>query len=81
MLRLEIRTRLSPEKAIAEAVAFFGPGGYGLEVRENDKDHAYFVGGGGSVAIAATSQDKNTSVELISQEWDFQVREFTEKIG
>jgi hypothetical protein len=80
MLRLEAKTKLSPEKAIEQAVVFFGPDGYGLEVKENYKDHAYFVGGGGSVAITADTKDKKTTVDIVSREWDFQVQEFLKKI-
>ena len=80
MLRLEVKTKLSTEKAIEQAVAFFGPDGYGLEVKENYKNHAYFEGGGGSVAISTSVKDKKTTVDIVSREWDFQVQEFAEKI-
>ena len=80
MLRLEVMTKLSPEKAIERAVAFFGPEGYGLEVKENYKNHAYFEGGGGGVTISTSIKDEKTAVEVVSKEWDFQVQEFTEKI-
>jgi hypothetical protein len=80
MLRLEIQTKLSPEKAVEKAVAFFGPDGYGLEVKENYKNHAYFVGGGGSVTISTSVKGKKTAVDIESREWDFQVKEFAEKI-
>jgi len=80
MLRLEIQTKLSPEKAVEKAVAFFGPDGYGLEVKENYKNHAYFEGGGGGVTISTRVKGKKTAVDIVSNEWDFQVREFAEKI-
>jgi len=80
MLNLEIKTKLSPEEAVEKAVAFFGPDGYGLEVKENYKNHAYFEGGGGSVAISTSVKDEKTAVDIESREWDFQVQEFAEKI-
>ena len=80
MLRLEAKTKLSPEKTVEQAVAFFGPDGYGLEVKENYKNHAYFEGGGGSVAVTTSIKDEKTSVDIVSREWDFQVQEFLEKI-
>ncbi|MGD9142974.1 MAG: hypothetical protein PVG61_03920 [Dehalococcoidia bacterium] len=80
MIRLEAKTKLSPEKTIEEAVSFFGPGGYGLEVKENMADHAFFVGGGGSVTVTVKPEDKKTSVDIVSREWDFQVQQFLEKI-
>jgi hypothetical protein len=80
MIRLELKTKLSPEEVIKRAVAYFGPGGYGLEVKENYKNHAYFEGGGGGVTISTSVKDKKTSVEIVSKEWDFQVQGFAEKI-
>ncbi len=80
MLRLEVKTKLSPEKTIERAVSYFGPDGYGLEVKENYKNHAYFEGGGGSITITTSVKDGKTNVDIVSQEWDFQVQEFLEKI-
>ena len=80
MIRLEVKTKHAPEKTIEEAVAFFGPDGYGLEVKEQSADHAFFVGGGGSVAITVKPEDKKTAVDIVSQEWDYQVQQFLEKI-
>ena len=57
MLNLEIKTKLSPEEAVKQAVAFFGPDGYGLEVKENYKNHAYFVGSGGSALVVGLAED------------------------
>jgi len=81
MLRLEVRTRLSPEEAIQQAVNYFGPGGHGMEIRDQSSECAYFEGGGGKVDIATCSDKQGTSVELISQEWDYQVGEFSRKIA
>lgn len=80
MIRLELKTKLSPEEVIKRAVGYFGPGGYGLEVKENYKNHAYFEGGGGGVTISTSVKDKKTAVEIVSKEWDFQVQGFAEKI-
>ena len=80
MIRLEVKTKLSPEKTIEEAVSFFGPGGYGLEINEQANDQAFFTGGGGSVAISVKQEDKKTAVDIVSREWDFQVQQFVDKI-
>lgn len=80
MLNLATKTKLSPEEVIKRAVEFFGPGGYGLEVKEQSADCAYFVGGGGGVDVTACAEEKETSVELASREWDYQIREFINKI-
>ena len=76
MLRIETKTKLSPEEAVKRAVAFFGAGGYGLEVKEQAKCCAYFEGGGGGVEVTAVAEGKGASVELVSREWDYQVKEF-----
>jgi len=80
MLRLSTTSKLSPAEAIKRAVKFFGPGGYGLEVRETSDDGASFEGGGGGVVVNARAEGKKTSVELTSREWDYQVKEFLRQI-
>jgi len=80
MLKIGTKTKLSPEEAVKRAVEFFGPGGYGLEVKNQTPDCAYFEGGGGGVNVTACTEEKGTSVELESREWDYQVKEFIRKI-
>ena len=80
MLKIATKTKLSPEEAIKKAVEFFGPGGYGLEVKEQSTECAYFEGGGGGVDVTACTEEKGSSVELLSREWDYQVKEFIRKI-
>ena len=81
MLKIATTTKLSPEEAIKRAVEFFGPGGYGLEVKEQQPNCASFEGGGGGVDVTACVEEKRTSVELVSREWDYQVKEFIRKIS
>ncbi len=80
MLTIVTKTKLSPEEAIKRAVEFFGPGGYGLAIKNQTPDCASFEGGGGGVEVTACSGEKRTSVELFSREWDYQVKEFIGKI-
>ncbi len=80
MLKIATKTKLSPEEAVKRAVEFFGPGGYGLEVKNQTPDCAYFEGSGGGVNVTACTEEKGTSVELESREWDYQVKEFIRKI-
>lgn len=80
MIRMAAKTSMSPEEAIKRAVAFFGPGGYGLEVTEQSAGYACFEGGGGRVEVSVLSQGKDTSLELVSQEWEYQVKEFLNTI-
>lgn len=80
MLRLAKKTRLSPEEAVKRAIAFFGPQGYGLTVHEESPTCATFSGAGGTVEVTSCTEGKGSSVELVSQEWDVQAKEFMAKI-
>lgn len=70
------KTKLSPEEIVKRAVAFFGPGGHGLEVEEQSTGYVCLEGGGGVVEVTASAQAKGASVELVSREWDYQVKKF-----
>lgn len=76
MLKMTAKTKLTPEELIKRALAFFGPGGYGLEVREQTEDYICLEGGGGVIEVSASAQAKGSSVELISREWEYQLKEF-----
>ena len=80
MLRIEVKSKLSPKEAVERAVKFFGPAGYGMKVRESSEDGAAFEGGGGGVVVNASPEKKGSSVEIESHEWDFQAKEFIRKI-
>ncbi len=81
MLKMSAKTKLSPEEVIKRAVAFFGPSGYGLEVKDESAGYVCFEGGGGGVEVSASPEGKRASVELVSREWDYQVKEFLGKIS
>jgi hypothetical protein len=70
VLRIASESKLKPEEAIKRAVKFFGPGGYGLEVKDEGNCCATFEGGGGHVHVSASASKKGSSVELESSEWD-----------
>ena len=80
MIRLSKKTRMTPEDTIKKAVEFFGPKGYGLKVFDSGPLCAKFEGGGGSVEVTSCAEDKGASVEVVSQEWDTQAKEFMGKI-
>ncbi len=81
MLRIGTRTKLDPEATIERAVAFFGPdGGYGLKVNDRTADSVCFSDPSGGVDVYACAEENETSVDLISREWDSQVKEFISKI-
>jgi hypothetical protein len=76
MLKIEAETKLSPEEVVKRAVAFFGPRGYGLGVREQTFGYVCLEGGGGIVEVSASAKGKRTSVKLASREWDYQLKKF-----
>jgi len=80
MLNLSTKSRLKPEEVVKRAVRFFGPDGYGLEVTEQDKCCGQFEGGGGGVRVIASTEKNGSTVDIESREWDYQVKEFIDKI-
>jgi hypothetical protein len=80
MLKLSTTTKLKPEEVIKKAVSFFGPGGYGLKVIQQNETNVTLEGGGGMVDISAGAEDKKTSVDFETREWEIQVKEFAGKI-
>ena len=59
---------------------YFVLGGYGLEIKDQTPDCAYFEGGGGRIEVVTCAEGKGAFVDLVSQEWDYQVKEFIKKI-
>ena len=76
MIRIATKTKLTPEEVIKRAIKFFGPDGYKLKITGQTETSAAFEGGGGSVGITACEDNGKTSVDFLSREWDFQVKEF-----
>ena len=80
MLNLTTKTKLKPEEVVKKAVAYFGPGGYGLTVSNKTDTCVSFQGGGGGVDISTCAEDKGTSVDFETREWEIQVKEFARNI-
>jgi hypothetical protein len=82
MISLGKESRLVPAKVIAEAVAFFGPGGWGLEVTDHDECCARFEGGGGYVyvQVAEGKKGKGSDIRIESREWEHAATKFLEKV-
>ena len=76
MLKLSTTTKLKPEEVIKKAVSYFGPGGYGLNIVSQNETCITLEGGGGMVDITTCAEDKKTSVDFETREWEFQVKEF-----
>lgn len=76
MIRMEGKSGLAPEEVLARAKKFFGKGGQGLELTEENASCLTFTGGGGYVTATVCLEGKQTKVDLVSQEWEYQVKEF-----
>lgn len=80
MIKVSTESKLKSQEVIKRAVAFFGPKGYGLELKEEDKCNAYFEGGGGHVRVSSATVKKGSSVDVESVEWDYQAKQFLDKV-
>jgi len=80
MLNLEVRTKLTGEKIIEELKKFFGKGGLGLDLTEEGPQCLTFEGGGGHVTATFCPEEERTRVNLVTQEWDYQVKQFVSSL-
>ncbi len=81
MIKLVKKSKLSPEEAVKRAVKFFGPGGLGMTIKEQNPTCAYFRGVSESyVNVITCAEGKGSSIEVESREWDKETKEFMAKI-
>jgi len=80
MLNLEVRTKLKGEDVIEELKKFFGKGGLGLDLTEEGPQCLTFEGGGGHVTATFCPEEGKTRVNLVGQEWDYQVKKFASSL-
>ncbi len=78
---MEGKTKVAPEKVIGRLKTFFGKGGLGLDLTEESGSCFTFSGGGGYVSATVCTEEGETRVNLVSQEWENQVREFMKTLG
>ena len=76
MINLDVRTKLKPEDVMERLKKFFGKGGLGLEIAEEAPQCLTFEGGGGYVTATLCPEEGKTRINLVSQEWDSQVKRF-----
>jgi hypothetical protein len=81
MLKLDVDTRLTQEEVLARTKRHFGEGGLGLELKDESPQCLSFEGGGGYVNATVCEEEGRTRVELVTQEWDYHVREFASKLA
>ncbi len=79
MMRIAKKTNLSPAEVVKTAAEFF-VAGYGLKVKEQTPTCVYLEGGGGRVDVTTCAEAKGSEVEVVSQGWDYQAKEFLSKL-
>ena len=80
MIHMEGQSRLAPQEVLGRLRKFFGKGGQGLELTEENASCLTFTGGGGYVTANVCREGEQTKVDLVSQEWEYQVKEFLSQI-
>ena len=81
MLNLERRTKLSQEEVLQKLKRFFGKSGLGLELNDETPHCLTFTGGGGYVTATLCSEEGQTRVDFVTQEWDHDVKEFASRLS
>ena len=76
MLNMEAKTGISPEEVMKQLKKFFGKGGLGLNVTEETPQCLTLEGSGGYVTATLCLEDGKTRVNLVTQEWEIQVKKF-----
>ncbi|MCX5919649.1 MAG: hypothetical protein NTX30_23625 [Deltaproteobacteria bacterium] len=80
MINIEGKSRLKPEELMARLKRYFGQGGQGMEVTEENPSCISFSGGGGYVNATVCVEDGKTKVNLVTQECEYQVKEFLSQL-
>jgi hypothetical protein len=80
MLNLECKTRLTQEETVERVKDFFGKGGLGLDLAEETPQCLSFQGAGGYVTATVCPEGRHTRLDLITQEWDYQVKTFASSL-
>ncbi len=81
MLNIEVKTNLSQEEVTKRLKKFFGGKELGLDLKEETAQCLTFEGGGGFVNATLCSEEGKTRVDLVTREWEYQVKQFASKIG
>jgi hypothetical protein len=76
MINLEVKTSLTIEDLSNRLKAVFGKEGLGLDLVEDSADCLNFKGSGGFVNAVICAEEGKTKIELSTQEWDKQVKDF-----
>ncbi len=79
MINIEGRSRLNPEQLMSRLKIYFGKK-YGLAVTEENPSCISFSGSTGYVNATVCREDGKTRVNLMTQEWEYQAKEFLSQL-
>jgi hypothetical protein len=80
MINIEGKTKLSTDEVMKRLKKYFGQGGLGLQLSEENPSCITFEGGGGSVNATVCTEQGKTRVNLVAQEWEYQAQEFLSQL-
>jgi hypothetical protein len=80
MLNLDVKTKLNQEEVIQRLKKFFGKGGLGLDITEEAAQCLTFEGGGGHVTATVCQEEGKIRINLVTQEWENQVKKFASNL-
>jgi hypothetical protein len=80
MINLDIRTKLKHDEVIDRLKKFFGQGGLGLDITDEAPQCLSFRGGGGYITVTLCPEGEKIRVNLVTQEWEIQVKKFASSL-
>ena len=80
MVNMFKKTSLSTEKIIERTKEYFGEKGLNLVLTEENPDCLNYEGGGGYVNINICKDGNENRIDVVSVEWEKQVKDFLTKL-
>jgi hypothetical protein len=80
MLNMEVKTKLEPQEVAKRLKGYFGSKGEGLKLDQEDETCLSFCGPTGHVTANIGRMDDKTVLNLVTQEFEYQVKEFLDRL-
>jgi hypothetical protein len=76
MLHISKTSKLNPGEILTKASSYFGKGGEGLDETERGSCCISFAGAGGFVTVTVCEKADEREVDVETQEFEYQARQF-----